>query len=546
MFTACNMGGGKQTGPTHYPFKKSENDLWGLVDANGKVLFENEFKERPSLVFDGMFFVEKNGKYEVYSTSNPMNPIDERYKDIAYFSEGLAPCVKENEGIKYIDKKGEVKFELPLEYVYANRFVNGYSLIAKKEVQGNLVWDAITKEGNILKFSDYSLVAVLKNGDFVAEFGNTNTYCIIDKNGNKKAELKDMSQKVEDNAKSVISPDCKNYIFSDVDEEFDNFNDGVKNIDGKVLIKGKKSIDLAFLENGLVRFNNEDDKFEYGVMDVNGDIVIRPKYQSIVAIGKDKYIVSKESDNGWKYGLINQKEDRILGFDYDYLCTLSNHSLMAKKSDFDIIYGEKAIFQIITTKGEILVEYKDLFLWSIDAHDFWSVKSDYFDVSGCIKSLLEPLSGSSIETLYGFAGMTPGDCANKMGVSLSKDDIGDNNNWFPYQFLEQNEYGRISYSLGFQKVVETYYDDDDYWQILPHYSYSHEPCGGIRAKLQLNYDARNHIGQIEKQVEEVLLDLGYTKSGTSSSGDQIYRKPGVVIDVIYAYDDELFVRVFHQ
>jgi len=542
MLTACNMGGGgKQTGSTHYPFKESKKDRWGLVDANGKVLVENEFKEEPSPVINGMFFAKRNGEFELYSVDNPTKTVGETYKAIAYFADGLAPCVKANEGIKYIDKNGDVKFELPLEYIYAKKFDNGYSLIGRKagehsaeedygEDSSWLEWDAVNTKGEITRIENASIESVFSNGYFLVsekKSGYEKEYFILNLNGSDKTQLKDYSPNyLYDVFDDFISPDLKYYVFYDDEER----KYGVRSMAGETIIKPKHE-ELHFLKNGKMKFRDNDDyNEEWGVMDIKGNVLMKPRYSVILLHDNDKYLVGKDD----KMALVNSKEDRLMGYEHEVLYGLTDKVFIA--------YDEGHKYEIITLDGKSIASFSEFTLVN---NNYNTVKSDYFDAEACIKSLFN-LSGSPLETLYGFYGMTPGDCANKMGINLSKDDIEGDNNWFPYQFLELTEYGRISYSLGFEKVVETYYDDDDYWELRPHYTYSNSLCDAIRAKLQLNYDAQSHTEQISKQLEEVILGLGYSKSGISSDGYQMYQKPGCQIEKIKINSDELFVKVYHR
>lgn len=542
MFTACNMGGGKQTGPTHYPFKESKKDRWGLVDSNGKVLVENEFKEEPSPVINGMFFAKKNGEFELYSVDNPTKTVGETYKAIAYFADGLAACVKANEGIKYIDKKGNVKFELPLEYLYAKMFNNGYSLIGRKvdehsseedygEESSWLGWDVVNTSGKITSFKDYSIESVLSNGNFLVsekKSSNERNYIILNSDGTVKTQLKDYNPHyLYEVFDDFISPDLKYYVYYDDDES----KYGVRSMDGETILKAKYE-EIHFLKNGKLSFREGEgfDNEGWGVMDIKGNVLFKPRYSVILLHNNDEYLVGRDE----KMALLNSKEDRLIGYEHEVLLGLTDKVFVA--------YDEGHKYELIMKDGKPIASYSEFTLIN---NTYYTVKSDYFDAEACIKSLFNP-SGSPIETLYGFYGMPPGDCANKMGISLSKDDIEGDNNWFPYQFLELNEYGRIEYSLGFEKVVETYYDADDYWELRPHYTYSNSFCEAIRAKLQLNYDTRSHTEQIRKQLEEVILGLGYSKSGISSNGYQTYQQPGCEIDMIKINSDELFVKVYHH
>lgn len=562
MLASCTTNQSKVEA-THFPILKNSGGLWGFVDENGKVVVEDEFRNQPSLVIDGMFLVktsDRSNLLSAFSISNPTNPVVEGLKDITFFTNGLAPCVKEDEGIKYIDKQGNVKFELPLEYIYAKKFENGYSMIAKKE-KGEFFWDAINTKGEILKFSEYSLLFPLRNGEFLADQGNSGNYCIIDNKGKVKTELKGVDNYYFENfayrnypnadadlmkvlfkyeTDNTLSQDYNYYIFNDLDKETGFIGDGVKNVDGTVLIKCKESVDLWFLNNGKIKFRNEDE--EYGIEDIKGEVLIRPKYKSIEPFGKNEYIVSKASDNGWKYGVINQKEERILGFDYDDIEALSNNTLLALVHDFDIINGNVYKYQVITTKGKVLGEYTEVISSTSDfrcERNYNCVKSDYFDVADCVKSLLYPNNGieKTIDNLYNYAGLSPSDCAMLMKMNLTKDDILQNT-WLPSVELSTTDYGTISYRLGFSGgVVETYYDEDDYWQFYPRYTYANKRCDCICICLDLNEETRSHKDQIEKQIGDVLVGLGYLKAETPSlEGKTMYSNSKVSIEVSTDYN----------
>ena len=157
------------------------------------------------------------------------------------------------------------------------------------------------------------------------------------------------------------------------------------------------------------------------------------------------FIASKDGDS---FGLLNLKEERIIDFEYSILFFIPNSkNLYAEKERDSYAY-------IIDRKNNEIADYAQLEIGEsvlsihlLDEYSrYFGVTSDYFDTKDCIMSLLYP-SGKTIDDLYGFAGMRPGDCVDKMGISLSKDDIDDDNGWFSYQYLDKNEYGTIYYLM---------------------------------------------------------------------------------------------------
>mgnify|MGYP005884126645 FL=1 len=57
-----------QVGKIEYiPFQETKDGNWGMISMDGKVLFKDEFKAKPTVVRDGRFFVRtKVGIWEMY------------------------------------------------------------------------------------------------------------------------------------------------------------------------------------------------------------------------------------------------------------------------------------------------------------------------------------------------------------------------------------------------------------------------------------------------------------------------------------------------
>ena len=518
--------------PTYFPYKVNSTDRWGLVDVNGKALIEDEFKNEPSAVIDEMFFVENNGEYEIYSINNPKKEVvGEKFKDIAYFSEGIAPCVKDNEGIKYIDKQGKVKFELPPEYLYATRFVNGYSRVGRRvkldtrlQTYGDtplLQWDVVNTKGTITKLDKYSIEKVFPNSNFLVyemDFHSENDFYIFSSDGAIKTKLKDYKPDLAEFG-DIISPDIKYYVFYDSEEG----KYGVRNMNGETIIKAKYE-GLLFLKNGKLAFCEDYDSGGVGIMDIKGNVLFKPKYKWITLHDNDKYLVLRDD----KMALLNSKEDRLIDYKHELLLGLSDKVFVS----YDEGYG----YKLISIDGETIASFEE---FDDINNKYDAVKSDFFDAEDCIKAFM-----NSVESLYGLFGLTIKDCSDKIGLHLSTADITDDN-WIPDQFLQQNEYGKIYYSLGFDKILECYEPQDDYFssEICV---FSDKPCGGIIASLQFNPETLCRYEEIRKQLEKVLFSLGYSEAGTSSQGNQMYSRSGIDIVKITVNAHELCVKVYNE
>ena len=81
---------------------------------------------------------------------------------MAHFNNGLAPVVKKNERIKFINTDGEVQFELTQhegkEIVQANRFSDGRAIIINEEEK----YGFINTDGEVILAPKYYSLLDLK------------------------------------------------------------------------------------------------------------------------------------------------------------------------------------------------------------------------------------------------------------------------------------------------------------------------------------------------------------------------------------------------
>ena len=90
MFSSCSK---TENGNVEYiPFQETADGQWGMISLDGKVLFKEEFKNKPTIVRDGRFFVRtKDGVWEMYDAT-------EKPKKIGGTPEYLAPEIILNKG----------------------------------------------------------------------------------------------------------------------------------------------------------------------------------------------------------------------------------------------------------------------------------------------------------------------------------------------------------------------------------------------------------------------------------------------------------------
>lgn len=78
MLSSCSNFKGDKV--DYVPFQETKDGQWGMISMDGKVLFKDEFKNRPTLVREGRFFVKtKEGVWEMYEANEKPKKIGSDY-----------------------------------------------------------------------------------------------------------------------------------------------------------------------------------------------------------------------------------------------------------------------------------------------------------------------------------------------------------------------------------------------------------------------------------------------------------------------------------
>ena len=106
--------------------------------------------------------------------------------------------------------------------------------------------------------------------------------------------------------------------------------------------------------------------------------------------------------------------------------------------------------------------------------------------------------------MFSYAGKKSNECANSLELSLNVGDIS-NNTWFPEKEYTSS-YGDIYIQLGFNKVMESYYDD---WMEKNYRFYSDSHCNKANLKFKPNKEINGK--QFEDAIISQLKKQGYTE-----------------------------------
>lgn len=330
LLTGC--GSGSSPSLDYIPVKTSKNAKWGFIGPDGKMLYEDEFENKPSVVINGYFYVEENNGISVYKARDKkpeLVPGLENLVDAGFMFDGLMPVTKKNERIKLVDASGKEKLTfMPVngnEIIKVSNFIFDGLLTFKTSEDK---WGAISKSGKVLVSPKYDILVYLLEGFFMATTYNTNGEIdgcyLLDKNGKEIKKFKDRMRP------ATTFVDGKALMLKGDDEipGYINHKGEFTKLPGKVHDFG------AFFDGKNFSFETEDEKF--GLMNLEGEVIIRPRYEYIGAYSKGKLYV-KNDDERWS--VLDKSGNKEKSFnDFEYFTTVPQ---TCKNTKFEVIAAEK-------------------------------------------------------------------------------------------------------------------------------------------------------------------------------------------------------------
>ena len=285
----------------------SKGDNWSIVDKTGKEIVREEYPPESEFshisVNDGVYWVKQDGKWQLFSISQPKNPlIDEEFRWATDFNCGVAAVSNPNQPIRIIDTKGKVVARLTKEVAACSGFADGGHAVFQTQAG---TYGILGKNGKVVLPSEYGYIYhLLKDYLIVRRAGEENRLLILDFKGKRLGEI-------DEKKYNLISADDEGRILVREDN----------NAEGPVIVldkTGRKKFDIRKSEwhygeyywDGYLVFANSDHK--YGVADDKGETVIRPKYSSMHHLGQG-YFAAMKND---KWGIVDAKDETVVDFEY--------------------------------------------------------------------------------------------------------------------------------------------------------------------------------------------------------------------------------------
>ncbi len=331
LVTSCNKS--TKNGIEYIPFQKTKDGRWGMISPDGKVLFEEEFEERPTVVRDGRFFVEtKDGFWRMYEATEKPKQIGPDYASVSPFYNGRAVVAEKNKPVSIIDTEGKtVKLLDKIEcktVLEVTKFYDGYALFLTTDK----LFGVINTSGKCIIKPQYAFMAYAGDDKFFAFDKNIKE---LDEESKYKAQLLNSSGKV---------------IYEFAGDKYKSL--GLYHHDlGATMTYGKMEVSVK-----------RSGKEVWGIIDSKGEYIVKPseKYEFISEIHGDKFIYKNDD----KFGLANMKGETLIRAKYNSLEYMSDNILLAEEKD-----GEEYKSKLIDEKDNQIGNDSYLACWSFDDFD---------------------------------------------------------------------------------------------------------------------------------------------------------------------------------
>lgn len=379
LLTACGSKSddGDMNDIDYIAVQEEKDGNWSFYAPDGKILYPDEFKQKPTCVVEGYFSVKEGDGYTLYKAADKPEVVKdcEGLYDLGYMAEGLIPVTRPKERITVIKGNGEAAFTL--EPVKGKEITSCAPAFAE-----GLLWvtDEDGKEGYVdtkgqvvipLKyesardFHEGLAVVTIKNSD------DENEHLVIDKKGETVFKIRKGFE-------------LKKYFFRNGYLVAKDSNGRIVFLDtkGEIAYKAPAKVETVGEYNkNLFVFRNEDG--EYGVMTFAGETLIRPKFEGIMLVG-DKFLCNSDKEAV----LLSASGDEEMSFD-DF------DRGVAYLGRFGYVGVDRQTSVFLDKEGKPLhnAEFNDI---SIDKSHSYNVSSDFFNTQAVVDAIVDKFTGKGL------------------------------------------------------------------------------------------------------------------------------------------------------
>lgn len=320
--------------------KYKKDNLYGLIDFNGKKIIKNEYDSIENLQStEGKFLVTKSEKYGVVNMNGRVLVKPEydqvltdgyRSEENDYTKSGFIVSNTTDEGYRYgyIDYKGKKILNNEFNDISRAKDSKDIYLIASKNGQYGLY-----KNNKQIIKNEYQSIIYTENGAFIIE--KNGQFGLANKKGEVKVETK--YTQIEENGIYLYAENSKENFVYDIDG-----NKKDMSYSKSVFETENENYRITTLINNNVQY--------YGIENAEGETLVENKYNYIEYAYGDYFIVQDKKE---KYGIINERGTEILEIKYDLIQRIRNKNLIQisnKKNSKVSIYSAE-MEKVLTMKS---------------------------------------------------------------------------------------------------------------------------------------------------------------------------------------------------
>lgn len=372
------------------PFQEASDGQWGMISMDGKVLFHEEFKNKPTVVRDGRFFVRsKNGVWEMYDATEKPKKIGGEYAHTSGFHNGKALVAEKNKPVSIIDTEGKTLKSLDkIENKEVNgvrAYHEGYAVF----MTADSLWGVIDDNGNCVIKPIYTSLNDCGDGKFIGvdrkyekelKAGNEKKIkiCVLDNSG--KSLLQFAGDKYSNLKNQFVNGLLAVSVKKDGKDTW-----GIINEKGEYVVKPSSKIkDIGTIHGELFTYNNGEG---WGLMNTKGETLIRAKYEYLYYDTDNLLVAIVKNGDSYEFKYINQKDEQV-GEDTYVQATL--YSMF--DGEHAIVKPNDKIFSIIDKSGkqiEGLPDIVDIGTYEGEAY----IESDFVDLTKIVSAFQIKLDG---------------------------------------------------------------------------------------------------------------------------------------------------------
>lgn len=483
----------------YLPFKFVDEEKWGMISADGKILFSGKYDDSHSVInnegeiedididispaLNGLFLMtNKSNTKDYYTATKEPKFVFGGFQEAGLFREDVTPTVKKGEWIKFINKNGEVVFDFKeVNGINVKEVSNFYNGVAIFELEDE-TYGCIDTKGKVVVEPQSEYIEFCMWDRYILENG-------IITIGNKVLNLQkgwEIDREEGYFYSDAFSPYSDYYALEIQSDEEDAYI--IYDSNGNKIKQTNYKVIALSGENYIFKKGNK-----LGIASLDGDIIMPPSYDVMNFIDYDKVLCGNMEYEGMVK--ISSLSGELIYQEYTQqpyaLITLSGLCYRSYKDNTTFFRKWGGNFVFINNKGDIVsneqIETLVDFARYTDNPEEW-VHSDYFDYESIIKRIAL--------TDVGVCGVTPNntlkDFYDKFSNDISNDDLR--------RFIGQNKLLPISLNVsGVSLLMNVYFFSDVY----PDYqlAYNEKPYVIEVSIGDYNFDNTYSVSDMETEAE---------------------------------------------